>query len=81
MPKERARANGAATPDISAVRLYADALQTEAMHLGNVLSAIEFLENEGTCAEERSSLTSIANRMARTICEGLDSVNFPEGET
>lgn len=54
--------------------------QTEVMILHDMLSALEYLDNEGACKNECTSLIMTARRMAHDLNVALDSVNLPDVE-
>lgn len=73
MPNNRISAN---EPGLSAVLAHAAELQTEAMHLRSLLSAVLYLDNESACASERTSMLMLAERMADRLESALDSVHI-----
>lgn len=58
---------------------YLSAVQSKAVRLSGVVSAIAFLDNEGRCEEGRSALTYIAEELSRELSRALDIVNLPAG--
>ena len=54
-------------------------LQTKAVRLSGVMSAIGFLQNEGKCEDGRIALIDVAEQLANELSDGLDSTNLPRG--
>ena len=51
-------------------------LQTKAVRLSGVMSAIGFLQNEGKCEDGKIALIDVAEQLANELSDGLDSVNL-----
>ena len=58
---------------------YLATLQTKAIRLTGVLSAIGFLNNEGHCEDGQTALIDVAEQLAKELDSALDSVNLPRG--
>ena len=58
---------------------YLATLQTKAIRLSGVLSAIGHLQNEGHCEDGQIALINVAEQLAKELSDGLDSVNLPRG--
>ncbi|MEY8838891.1 hypothetical protein AB9K41_07645 [Cribrihabitans sp. XS_ASV171] len=63
---------------MSAIKEHIAEMHNMSVHLSGLIECIDFLENEGACANGRLCLTTAALRLARELTTGLDQVSLPK---
>lgn len=72
-------ASGNAT-GLPALLSHISGVQNEVMHLQSLLETLDFIDNEDACHGARTSIITLATRLASEINNSLDSVNLPAVE-